>query len=204
MKNYSVETIKSKLDELGISMAELGRMLGDVSGQRIGQYLANTRTPKADFWERWDKVFNETNVLNEPESVPFYDVVAVGGHSIIMEDQEAVYGGTTEMINPGSWFRSATGALRVYGHSMFPKYPAGCIVAFKDADKEVILWGEDYIIELSDRRVVKRIEKGENGFIKAVSYNKSEEYVYASIDIPVNKIKRLYMVLGKVELETSI
>lgn len=88
---------------------------------------------------------------------------------------------------------------------MFPKYPAGCIVAFKDADMEVIHWGEDYVIELSDRRIIKRVEKGdEKGWIKAVSYNKSSEYVYSPIDIPVTKIKRLYMVLGKVELEASI
>jgi transcriptional regulator with XRE-family HTH domain len=149
--------------------------------------------------------FNPETALREAEkNIPFYDVIATAGSSIMINDQEATYANSAELINPGSWFKSATGALRVYGHSMFPKYPAGCIVAFKEADKDVIIWGEDYIIELEDRRVVKRIEKGENGFVKAVSYNKSEEYVYASIDIPINKIKRLYMVLGKVELETSI
>jgi hypothetical protein len=75
MKNYSFETIQSKLDELGISKAELGRMLGGIDGQRIGQYLANTRKPKADFWEKWDKTFNETNVSRETNDVPFYDAV---------------------------------------------------------------------------------------------------------------------------------
>lgn len=93
----------------------------------------------------------------------------------MVNEQEPVYSSGTEMINQGTWFRTATGALRVYGHSMFPKYPSGSIIAFKPADKEVILWGEDYVIELSDRRIIKRIEKSANaGTINAVSYNKSE------------------------------
>jgi transcriptional regulator with XRE-family HTH domain len=137
--------------------------------------------------------------------IPFYDAVAFGGSSkLIVQEQEPVYSNGSEMINPGSWFRTATGALRVYGHSMFPKYPAGSIIAFKPADKDVMLWGEDYVLELPDRRIVKRIEKGPSGYVKAVSYNKSEQYVYDTVEIPVEKIKRLYMVLGKIELETSI
>lgn len=137
-----------------------------------------------------------------PKKIPFYDVIAVGGQALLADQ---VVNGHPEMIEPGTFLKRATGSLRIYGHSMFPKYPAGCIVAFKDADLEVIIWGEDYVIELSDRRIIKRVEKGdEKGWIKAVSYNKSEEYVYSPIDIPVTKIKRLYMVLGKVELEASI
>jgi len=38
----------------------------------------------------------------------------------------------------------------------------------------------------------------------AVSYNKSEEYVYSLIDLPVRKIKRLFIVLRKIEVEASI
>jgi hypothetical protein len=55
---------------------------------------------------------------------------------------------------------------------MFPKYPAGSIIAFKESKSGVIIWGEDYVIELEDRRIVKRIDKSKiEGHIKAVSYN---------------------------------
>lgn len=135
--------------------------------------------------------------------IPFYDAVAVGG-TALLADQSAV-NKPNDMIDPGTFLRRATGSLRIYGHSMFPKYPAGCIVAFKEADKELIIWGEDYVIELEDRRIIKRVERGpQAGYILAVSYNKSEEYVYSPVEIPVVKIKRLYMVLGKIELEASI
>jgi transcriptional regulator with XRE-family HTH domain len=136
--------------------------------------------------------------------IPFYDTIAGTGASML-EEQGLAYSDNAEMIDPGTWFKSANGALRVYGHSMFPKYPAGCIIAYKTADKEVIIWGEDYVIELQDRRIVKRLEKSEIADnVKAVSYNKSEEYVYPPIEIPLRKIKGLFMVLGKVELEVSI
>jgi transcriptional regulator with XRE-family HTH domain len=134
--------------------------------------------------------------------IPFYDTIMSGGVSIL-EEEGADY--PAEMIDPGTWFRGANGALRVYGHSMFPKYPAGCIIAYKTADKEVIIWGEDYVIELEDRRIVKRIEKSEiKDSVKAVSYNNTDDYAYTPIDIPIKKIKKLYMVLGKIELEVSI
>lgn len=145
----------------------------------------------------------ETTGSTPVREIPFYDAYAVGG-SGILADQASV-GEPTEMINPGTWFRTAKGALRIYGHSMFPKYPSGSIVAFKIADKDVIIWGEDYVLELEDRRIIKRLERHKDGeFVSAVSYNRSEDYVYAPVDIPKAKIKRLFMVLGKIELEASV
>ena len=143
--------------------------------------------------------------------IPFYDVIAVGGSSIMLHDQEAV-SGVSEMIDPGTFLRAATGALRVYGHSMYPKYPAGCIVAFKASSKpipEVIVWGEDYVIELEDRRIIKKIDKGDSKeYIKAVSLNgtngEKPKYQFDTIDIPLSAVKRMYMVLGKIELEASM
>lgn len=142
-------------------------------------------------------------VRNGRHAIPFFDTIAVGGTDVLA-DQTAVRE-PSEMIYPGTFLSTATGSLRIYGHSMFPKYPAGCIVAYRDADKDVIIWGEDYVIELSDRRIIKRLERSKKeGFVSAVSYNKSDEYPYEPIDIPLSKVKRLYMVVGKVELEASV
>jgi transcriptional regulator with XRE-family HTH domain len=182
----------------------------DVSRQTLDNWIKNVHPVPYEYLTKMSKILGtdltqltQEDVSNTDSAIPFYDTVAVGGLSI-MAEQEPMYEGNYQLIEPGTWFKKATGALRIYGHSMFPKYPAGCIVAFKSADLDVIIWGEDYVIELEDRRIIKRIEKGELGYVKAVSYNKSEEYVYSPIDIPLGKIKRLYMVLGKVELEASI
>lgn len=140
--------------------------------------------------------------------VPLYDAIAVGGNNMLA-DQSPI-SGPIDMVDPGDLLRSATGLLVVRGQSMFPKYPSGCYVAFKRGGEKipsVIVWGEDYVIELEDRRILKRVEKGESkDHIKAVSYNinKENKYMYDPIDIHRNDVKRMYMVLGKVELEASI
>ncbi|HEY8933818.1 MAG TPA: LexA family transcriptional regulator [Cyclobacteriaceae bacterium] len=142
--------------------------------------------------------------------IPFYDAVAVGGTSMLAE-QVAVHE-PAEFINPGTWFKAATGALRVYGHSMFPKYPAGSIIAFRDTikfDPNLIHYGEDYVIELDDRRIVKRVQKSKTkGCIQVNSYNTMKDdtgsSVYAPYDISLNKITRMYTVLGIIILEASM
>lgn len=164
--------------------------------------------------EQWESDligYNVTQVKNSsdvnkqnPHRIPLFDTIAVGGLSLLMEDQQA-YNVPTTMIEPGDILKGATGSLRVYGHSMFPKYPAGCIVGYREADRELIIWGEDYVIELDNRRIIKRVEKHEkHDYVRAVSYNKSEEYRYEDLDIPLKKIRRLYFVVGKAEIEASI
>lgn len=139
--------------------------------------------------------------------IPFFDTVAVGGHSLLA-DQSPI-DQPSEMINPGTFLKSATGALRVYGHSMFPKYPSGCIIAFRNNEDDVIHYGEDYVIELNDRRIVKRVQKSkEPGHIQVSSYNTMKDdtgsVVYSSYDIPMKAVKRMYTVIGKLEIEASI
>jgi transcriptional regulator with XRE-family HTH domain len=215
--NLTPVNIKELREKAGFSQRELSEKTGIPKG-RINGWEQTGSKPKAEDFIKLKAFFEnlyfrenkeKPTSVKEPKLnydkrlIPLYDVIAIGGTNLLAD--QAPIDAPAAMIDPGTALRRATGSLRVYGHSMFPKYPAGCIVAYKDADKDLIIWGEDYVIELSDRRIIKRIDKGEDlGIVRAVSYNKSEEYVYASIDIPVQKIKRLYMVLGKIELESSI
>lgn len=197
-------SVKDLRKKKSITQAQLANEIG-VTRQTIINWEKGLTVPDQDDLEKMSKVFGMS--VTKPvrtDKIPFYDAIAVGGH-LMLADQDAVYDSLAEMIDPGTFLRGASGSLRIYGHSMFPKYPAGCIVAFKDADKECIIWGEDYVIELEDRRIIKRVERHDKpDYIKAVSYNKSDEYVYDPIDIPLRKVKRLHMVIGKVELESSI
>lgn len=215
-----MSTFGDKLKEIrelkNLTQDQLAKKLG-VEKQHVSNWERNKNQPGKENLDKLMDVLgisasqllgknneNSTPALNTSK-IPFYDAVAVGGVSLLAEQETVYKSNGAEMIDPGTWFRSASGALRVYGHSMFPKYPAGCIIAFKDSDKDVLIWGEDYVIELQDRRIIKRIEKSkQDGYICAVSYNKSTEYVYATIELPITKIKRIFMVLGKVELEASI
>lgn len=205
-----------------LSQDELGEEVG-VSGAQIGHYEKNKNFPSQEILRKLasaldislSELYSDNQVpfrveRGEAHEIPFYDAVAVGGMSMLA-DQSAV-SQPTEMINPGSFLKAATGALRVYGHSMYPKYPSGCIVAFKESSSpipSVIIWGEDYVIELEERRIIKKVDRGETkDSIRAISMNGTNgdklKYQYEDIEIPLNAIKRMYMVLGKIELEASL
>lgn len=203
-----VQSIKDK----GLTQQQFVDKMG-VPISTFNNWKANDVSPTLDEIERMSKILDidllsRTSSFTPVNMIPFYDAVAVGG-SDMLASQEAITQ-PTEMINPGTWFKTAHGSLRVYGHSMFPKYPSGSIIAFKNGtDHRIIHYGEDYVIELEDRRMVKRVQKSkEKGCIQVNSYNSMKDdvgaLVFAPYDIPLDAIKRMYMVLGKVELEASV
>lgn len=208
--------LKEYRTQKGMTQADVAQEIG-VSRATIINWEKGVTTPNHHEIKQLSNVFDidltmfhveRTMSDNVEQRIPFYDAVAVGGASMLA-DQHPV-SDAAEMINPGTWFRTAQGALRVYGHSMFPKYPAGCIIAFKNGtDMSVIHYGEDYVIELEDRRIVKRVQKSKQAeHIQVNSYNTMKDdsgsAVYSSYDIPLRAVKRMYMVLGKIELEASI
>lgn len=137
--------------------------------------------------------------------IPLFDAGAVGGRQIVANMDGLA--GPVEMIDAGP-YKDATGAMYVYNDSMAPKYKNRDKVAFKEvADRELILYGEDYIIETSEYRVLKNVQKGEDkSHIMACSYNTETwetgamkgRLIHEPFDIPVKKIKGLYLVLGKI------
>jgi hypothetical protein len=134
--------------------------------------------------------------------IPLYDDTAtIGGTNEMTANTQ----GTTrvsEWIDAGDWFKEATAAIRHYGDSMV-EYPSGSILALKEVtDKNLILWGKDYVIETSEYRVTKRIQRGETkGYIRAYSTNedtyKDGRLIHEPLDIPLENTK-LFIVLGYV------
>lgn len=137
--------------------------------------------------------------------IPLYDAGAVGGRQIVANMDGLA--GPVEMIDAGV-YKDATGAMYVYNDSMAPKYKNRDKIAFKEvADKDLILYGEDYIIETSEYRVLKNVQKGnDKGYITACSYNTETwdsgsmkgRLINEPFEIPLKKIKGLYLVLGKI------
>ncbi|WGK93761.1 MULTISPECIES: helix-turn-helix transcriptional regulator [Flavobacterium] len=113
-----------------------------------------------------------------------------------------------EMINAGDWFKDGDCAMRVYGDSMSPNYTSGSIVVMKEVkNKALILPGEDYMVETSEYRVLKRLQKSEvKGCILACSTNEEVwesgsmkgRSIYEPFDIFIDDITRLYLILGTV------
>jgi len=144
-----------------------------------------------------------------PGPIPFFDAVATAGLSVLHADQSPIVQ-PSETVNPGTWFRAATAAMRVYGDSMYPKYKSGCIIALKEIiDKEEIIFGEDYVVETNEQRVLKRLMSSAKGeeFIELTSINPQSDNrgkpIYAPKDFHLNKVRRVYKVLGQIQYETG-
>lgn len=55
-KNLAFEQI---LESKGGNKAAIGRKLGNVSGQLLGQYVSGRQKPKEDFFKKWDDAYKE-------------------------------------------------------------------------------------------------------------------------------------------------
>lgn len=150
------------------------------------------------------KMLNGSNEQEEtPQNnlIPFYDnVTSIGGISQFSADMQGI-SNPTDFIDAGDWFRGATSAIRHYGDSMV-EYPSGCIIVLKEVyDRYLLIPGKDYVIETSEFRLTKRIQKGHSdGYISAYSTN-NERYadgrlIHEPFDIPIESIKRVSLVLG--------
>lgn len=144
--------------------------------------------------------------------IPFYDTMATAGSDLIKADDAAVLINDYELINPGHFFGKATGALRLYGDSMYEKYPSGSIIAYRESKdwRSLIHFGQDYVIETKDgHRVVKNIQPSDReGYILAVSYNtyknKHGIEIYRPYPIPIDMIRQMAYVLGMIKFEASL
>jgi transcriptional regulator with XRE-family HTH domain len=211
--------IKELRQKHNLSQQDLADKTGIPKG-RINNWEQGNGQPKAKDFEILKSFFDliemkpsrmkaEKGGGNTPDAIPFFDAIATAGLAVYQEDQPPVTQ-PTETVNPGTWFRSATAAMRVYGDSMFPKYKSGCIIALKEIyDKEEIIYGEDYVLETSEQRVLKRVMKSEKGeeHIELTSVNPQSDNrgkpIYASKDFHLNKIKRVYKVLGQIQYEAG-
>lgn len=205
--------------ELGISRSSVSEMLSS-PGEAPTKYIA-AASKLTGYLSEWLTTGNglqrkESNKHGSSASsddgssgkiIPVFDTIAHAGMSIVQEAQDP-YSIPHETVNTGTLFRDASAAMRVYGDSMFPKYQAGCMIALKEIlDKDNIVYGEDYVVETSEQRVLKRLQKSEKGdeYIELASINPQkdarEKLIYAPKDIHLNKIKRIYKVLGQVRYE---
>lgn len=203
--------IKRFRKDLKLKQEDLAQILGVPQS-----FISQVENGKDQMPYKWIDVLKETHTsdelnkyviedsfeLKKANKIPFYDdVITIGGASSMLAEQSAVYR-PAEYVDAGDWFKDATAALRHYGESMI-EYPTGCILALRDVkDKSLLVWGKNYVIETSEYRITKRVQRGKHeGFITAYSSN-TETYpdgrlVHEPLDIPVDAA-RFSLVLGYV------
>lgn len=221
--------IKKYRDLRGWEQEELAEKTG-FSKQNISQWENDKHEPSkekldrlavalgvktSDFYED-TKDGNLTSVKNFSTwshsggvKIPFYDAIAVAGLTTLAADQTPIYE-PAEFIDAGTWFRTATAAMRIAGDSMFPKYRPGCVIALREVfDLDDIDFGKDYVIETTENRWLKCLMESEKGdeYVKLRSYavttDQQGKLVHAPRNLHKNKIKRIYRVLGQVLHESG-
>ncbi len=230
------ETIHDRITQL---VKTFGNGKNTVFASLIGVSEANLRgyrnnvIPKYDFLEKiarnfdinlkWlltgegemlrntEKGASEEEPKKERHLIPFYDVTAIGGRQYDADMAPAA--AAPEMIDTGDWFNDATAAMRVQGDSMSPEYKSGSIVALKQiVDKRVIMYGEDYVVETDEFRVIKRIQRSDNPQCLLACSTNSEQWesgplkgrlIHEPFEIPKDAIRRMFLVLGEVRRNHS-
>lgn len=99
-------------------------------------------------------------------------------------------------------------AMRVYGNSMVPNYPAGCVIGLRQYNEHFIEPGTVYVIETEENRFLKRLyyNKDKKAF-RCMSDNHMKhengpmegEYFYPEFEIPFEDIRRLLRVTGVIK-----
>ena len=150
------------------------------------------------------EMLNAPKKESTPQSlIPMYDVEAVGGSDLA--DTSAITK-PTRMINIGDFLKDSQAAIRVYGNSMLPGYPSGCIIGTREVSGSVLEWGEVYVVETQDARYIKRLYQADNG-ITCYSDNtkgftegpRKGKPLYEPFNVPKDEIIRMHRVVGVIK-----
>lgn len=150
-------------------------------------------------------VAESLNVISTGKVIPYYDAEVAAGTAYGMEMTQTQPAG---MIEIGGLMKDSEFAMRVYGNSMVPNYPAGCVVGLRQYTEHFIEPGTVYVIETSENRFLKRLycSKDKKAFrclsdnhMKHESGPMTGEYYYPEFEIPFEDVKRLLRVTGVIK-----
>lgn len=150
-------------------------------------------------------VAENLNVISTGKVIPYYDAEVAAGTTYGMEMTQTQPAG---MIEIGGLMKDSEFAMRVYGNSMVPNYPAGCVIGLRQYTEHFIEPGTVYVIETSENRFLKRLycSKDKKAFrclsdnhMKHESGPMTGEYYYPEFEIPFEDVKRLLRVTGVIK-----
>jgi hypothetical protein len=113
-------------------------------------------------------------------------------------------------INMGDCFQNASMVMSIRGNYMIPDYMPGCYIAGKLVkNKELIIYGKDYVIFTSEYCVIRRLQKSLlQDALLVCSCNLTEwekgplkgRLINEPFDLKISLIESLYEVIGKIEV----
>ena len=113
-----------------------------------------------------------------------------------------------EVISVGSCFPKAEVAMRNASDSM-SEYPVGCILVLKRVlDTNLLIPGNNYLVETNEFCIVKRVQKGaDDAHIALYSSNVSTypdgKLIYEPFEIPIDSVRRIFSVIGYIYTQAN-
>lgn len=150
-------------------------------------------------------VAENMNVISTGRVIPYYDAEVAAGTAYGMEMTQTQPAG---MIEIGGLMKDSEFAMRVYGNSMVPNYPAGCVIGLRQYTEHFIEPGTVYVVETAENRFLKRLYYNkERSAFRCLSDNHMKhengpmtgEYFYPEFEIPFEDVKRLLRVTGVIK-----
>lgn len=198
--------------QAGLSNGYIKKIIDSPSGEKIEDILkAYPRLNRTWLMTGEGEMLKTSSVSADSAEVisgkliPFYDAEVAAGSSygMVMDAARPV-----GMLEIGGLLKDSESALRVYGNSMVPNYPAGCVVGLRTHLDSFIEPGSVYVVETQDNRYIKRLyyNKEKTAF-RCVSDNHmvhdggamAGEFYYPDFEIPFQEVHRLFRVVGVIK-----
>lgn len=169
----------------------------------------NTLEEGSYMWQR-----NESKLKTDrKKSVPFYDVKATAGN--VGADMTAI-SAPSGTIDVGDLLHDSESAIRIYGNSMLPNYPPGCVVGLVSITDSFIQPGEVYVIETTDgQRLLKRLFYKEDNadsdtfacysdnIMLFIGGSRDGKIAYPPFNIKKKDVIKLFIVTGVIKRNTN-
>ena len=157
------------------------------------------------------KRFNQKLNSHRRNLVDFYDN-ANGTASLVETDMSPIHA-PSGTIDIGDLLHDSEAAIRIYGNSMLPNYPPGCVVGLARVEKK-IQPGEVYVVETKGQkgqRLLKRLfyhnDDFDSEYIILISDNtmkfdggaRAGKLAYPPDKIHIDDIQNLFIVTGVIK-----
>lgn len=166
-------TYKERFAEIGIVIAEQQKNVDEHN-----QYMK--KNPNIVF---------KNHEVDKLKDIPFYNVEAIGGRIDMIKDTPEYITGYYRI--PGA--NDADAIIRVAGHSMYPDYPDGSMIAIKHIKNlNIIHPGVAHVIVTEEQTFIKLLIK--NGADSWILRSINKDPRFADFEVKKSDIIKLYIV----------
>ena len=215
--NELVVKLFKKLKLFKVSVPLFADQTG-IPKDRVYKWKQENTSPKAEdvkLINEWISKMEKPprGTLKTGKKIPFYDAEA-SASDISLTEMTAI-SAPAGTIDIGDLLNDSDSAIRIYGNSMMPNYPPGCVVGLKKVTKKFIIPGDVYVLETTDQRVLKRLfykdDSTDGDALLCVSDNtmkfeggaRSGKLAYPPFEILKEDVVRLFLVTGVVKRNSN-